>query len=88
MVKTKTLVSTNRPMEFTNNGISYMLTTGRESQPRDNSTRDSDSTSKEISTLSHLSQIRDTLISSTTETWSFRFQTEEELKSGTSINNP
>jgi hypothetical protein len=61
MVKTKTLESTLREMKFTNNGISYMLTNGKENQSKENLMKDSDSTLKEISTLFQLSQIRDTL---------------------------
>jgi hypothetical protein len=61
MVKTKTLELTLREMKFTNNGILYMLTNGKENQSKENLMKDSDSTLKEISTLFQLSQIRDTL---------------------------
>jgi hypothetical protein len=57
------------------------------SQRRVNSTRSSVFMSKEISTLYQLWVITDTLILSTTETWSSRHQMEERLRSGISINN-
>jgi hypothetical protein len=88
MLKTETswLIAKTTKLS-TNNGISSMLINGRENQLRDNSIRDSVSTLREISTLSQNFQTTDTLISSTTETWSSRFQTAEEPKSGTSTNN-
>jgi hypothetical protein len=73
--------------QFTSNGILSMLINGRENQRRVNSMRDSDSMLKETSTLSHNFQTTDTLILSTTGTWSSRHQMEEKPNSGTSINN-
>jgi uncharacterized protein YjcR len=87
MLKTETLLSETKTTKSTNNGMSSMLINGRENQLRDNSIRDSDSMLREISTLSQNFQRTDILISSTTETWSSRFQTVEEPKSGTSTNN-
>jgi hypothetical protein len=43
---------------------------------------------KEISSLSQPWKVEDTLILSTTETWSSRLQTVEIPRNGTSINNP
>jgi hypothetical protein len=60
-VKTKTSVLTHRLMKFTNSGIFFTLMNGKENQSKENLMKDLDSTSKEISTLSQLSQIRDTL---------------------------
>jgi hypothetical protein len=59
--KTEILESTLRRIKSSNNGTSSTLMNGRVSQPRDNSMIDSDFTSKEISTLSQLSQTTDTL---------------------------
>jgi hypothetical protein len=47
---------------FLNNGISSMLNTGREIQRRENSTRDSDCTSKDHSILSQEWVDTDTLV--------------------------
>jgi hypothetical protein len=64
-----------------------MLINMRRSQLRVNSTRDSDFTLRETSTSFQLSQMVDTLIFQTIETWQSRLRMEEEPKSGTSINN-
>jgi len=55
---------------------------GRVNPPRENSTKDSDSTLKDHSTLSLSFLNTDTLISSTIETWSSRQAMEETPKSG------
>jgi hypothetical protein len=86
MLKTETFKSTLRETISDNNGRSFMLTIIL-SQRRENSMSDSDSLLKETSTLCQPCQVEDTLISSTTGTWSSRLQMEERLKSGTSINN-
>jgi hypothetical protein len=65
-----------------------MLTNGREIQERVNSTRDSVSMLKEISTLFHNWVAADTWISLIVLKLSSRQETEEKLKDGTSINNP
>jgi hypothetical protein len=75
-------------VRLTKDGELSMLMSMKENQLRDNSTRSSDFTLKETSMLSQHFQTTDTLISSTTETWSSRQETEERHKSGTSINNP
>lgn len=85
--KTETLVSTLKRMPSTNNLISSMLMNGKVSQLRDNSMIYLDSMLRETSTLYQHFQIEDTLILLTTETWSSRLPTVEELKFGTSINN-
>jgi hypothetical protein len=87
MQKIETLVSTLKRMPSINNLTSSMLINGRVSQPRDNSMIDLDSMLRETSTSFQHFQIIDTLILSTTEIWLSRFQTVEEPKSGTSINN-
>jgi hypothetical protein len=73
---------------FHNNGTSSMLTNGREIQERVNSTRDSVSMLKEISILSHTWEDTDTSTSLIAIRLSSRPETEEDLKDGTSINNP
>jgi hypothetical protein len=73
---------------FLNNGTSSMLTNGREIQERVNSTRDSVSMLKEISILSHTWEDTDTSTSLIAIRLSSRPETEEDLKDGTSINNP
>jgi hypothetical protein len=65
-----------------------MLTNGREIQERVNSTRDSVSMLKEISILSHTWEDTDTSTSLIAIRLSSRPETEEDLKDGTSINNP
>jgi hypothetical protein len=68
--------------------MSSMLTNGREIQERVNSTQDSDSMLKEISTLSHNWEDTDTSTSLIAIKFPSRPETEENLKDGTSINNP
>jgi len=58
--RTETLESINRTIRSINNGILFTLMNGKESQPRDNSIKDSVFMLKEISMLSPNSQITDT----------------------------
>jgi hypothetical protein len=67
--KIEILESTIETIKSINNGISSMLINGKENQPRVNSTIDSVFMLKETSMLYQLSQIIDTSILSTTETW-------------------
>jgi len=68
-----------------NNGILFTLTHGRVNQPRDNSTKSMDFTSKDHSMSSHHLDQEDTSKSSTTETWLLRLEMDKEDKSGGSI---
>jgi hypothetical protein len=87
IMKTETSLSETETIRSTNNGILFTLMNGRENQLRDNSTRDSDSMLKETSTSNLNFQTTDISISSIIGTWSSRFQTAEEPKSGISTNN-
>jgi hypothetical protein len=72
----------------TNNGTSSMLMNGRESQERENSTKNSVYMLRETSTLCHNCQTTDTSTSSTTETLLSRLLSKiEGPRSGTSIRN-
>jgi len=86
MLRIETSLPIRNMERSTNNGTSSMLMNIKMSQVRENSMRNSDSTSKDHSTLSlHYHHI-DTLISLAITLLS-RHQMEEHLKSGTSINN-
>jgi hypothetical protein len=87
MLKTETSLCTTSMVRLIRDGRSSMLMNTLMSQPRVNSTRSSDFTLKEISTLSPNFPQTDILILSTTGTWSSRLEMEESHRSGTSINN-
>jgi hypothetical protein len=82
MLKTETSSFGTDIRVLTNNGTSSMLMNTQMSQRKENSTKDLDSMLKDHSTLSLLWHHTDTLISSTTETWSSRHQMEETPKPG------
>ena len=84
MVKTRTSKYTTNMERLTSNGMSSILMNTRMNQLRESSTKDSDFTSKEISTLSQHSHQEDILILSTTETLLSRLEMEESPNSGTS----
>jgi hypothetical protein len=88
MEKIRTLESQDTTERFINNGTSCMLINGRVNQLRVNSTQDSVFTLKETSMSFQPYQVEDILTSSITETWSSRFLMEDQLKNGTSTNNP
>jgi len=69
MLRAETSLYGPNTRDSTNNGTSSMLMNIQMNQERENSMRDSDSTSKDHSTLSHNLTHIDTSTSSTAETW-------------------
>jgi hypothetical protein len=86
-MKTETLLLRTRMERQAKSGMSSMLMNMRRSQLRVNSTRSSDFTLRETSTLSQHCQEAECSTCLITETWSSRLETEESNKSGTSTNN-